>query len=572
MMRRTRIPFGLVLALLASAAPAMAAPDDPYLVYVANRQVVKGNSQWPVILRADATSGALTELSRNGRQGNLFVHPYDLAIERDGSLIVADMGQFAPDDSTPDGAVIRVDPRNGTQSLVSKGAALVDPAGVAVAPDGGLYVVENVGVAGAPAVIRIDPATGAQTIVAQGGELCNPFGIAFEPSGDLIVVDYGTLAVTGRPVVQCPTRPTGALVRIERSTGRQTVVSYGNLLGSPFGVAIEPGGRILVANESVMATAAVVAVDPVTGQQSALARNTAGDVFRLPERIALAPDGRLLVTDFELGDRFGGIVRVAPADGSQVTAWQGELFNNPLGIAVVVNRPPTATLTASPATVAGGAPVRFDASGSRDPEGLALRYDWDLDGDGAFETRTTGPAVSRSYADSRVLTVHVRVSDPHRAAATAAAPVTVDATPPWLGAFGASARTLLGRAPSGRPRAGAAATRPRRATTFRFRLSEAAWVTIRIERALRGRRVRGRCRAPGRRAVPRRLRCTRLRRIVTLRGWEGAGANRRRFSGRLRGRRLIAGSYRATAEAVDALGNRARPKSIRLRVVSPDQI
>ena len=524
----------------------MAAPDDPYLVYVANRQVVKGNSQWPVILRADATSGALTELSRNGRQGNLFVHPYDLAIERDGSLIVADMGQFAPDDSTPDGAVIRVDPRNGTQSLVSKGTALVDPAGVAVAPDGGLYVVENVGVAGAPAVIRIDPATGAQTIVAQGGELCNPFGIAFEPSGDLIVVDYGTLAVTGRPVVQCPTRPTGALVRIERSTGRQTVVSYGNLLGSPFGVAIELGGRILVANESVMATAAVVAVDPVTGQQSALARNTAGDVFRLPERIALAPDGRLLVTDFELGDRFGGIVRVAPADGSQVTAWQGELFNNPLGIAVVVNRPPTATLTASPATVAGGAPVRFDASGSRDPEGQRLVYEWDLDGNGSFEAGSgTTPA---------------------------AAPVTVDATPPWLGAFGASARTLLGRAPSGRPRAGAAATRPRRATTFRFRLSEAAWVAIRIERALRGRRVRGRCRAPGRRAVPRRLRCTRLRRIVTLRGWEGAGANRRRFSGRLRGRRLIAGSYRATAEAVDALGNRARPKSIRLRVVSPDRI
>jgi DNA-binding beta-propeller fold protein YncE len=566
MMRRTRILLGLVMALLASAAPAKAAPDDPYLVYVANRQVVKAGSQWPVILRADATTGALTELSRNGRQGNLFVHPYDLAIERDGNLIVADMGEFAPDNPTPDGAIIRVDSRNGTQSLISKGGALVDPAAVAVAPDGGLYVVENFGVGGAPAVIRVDPATGAQAIVAQNEPLCNPFGIAFEPGGDLIVADYGTLAVRG---VECSTQPNGALVRVDRSTGGQTVIASGDLLRNPFGVAVEPGGRILVANESVMAPAAIVAVNPVTRRQSAVAWNTTGDLLRIPERIALAPDGRLLVTDFELADRFGGIVGVAPGDGAQTAAWQGELFSNPLGLAVVVNRPPTAALTASPAVAAGGAQVRFDASGSRDPEGMPLRYDWDLDGDGAFETGTTSPAVSRTYADSRVITAHVRVSDAHRATAMAGAQLTVDATPPVLGAFGASARTLLGRSPSGRPRAGSTAARPRRATTFRFRLSEAAYVAIRIERALPGRRVRGRCRAPGRRTVPRRLRCTRLRRVVKVGRSKAAGANSMRFSGRVRGRRLIAGSYRATAYAVDAMGNRSQPRSIGLRVVSP---
>jgi sugar lactone lactonase YvrE len=565
MMRRKRILFGLVMTLLASAAPAKAAPDDPYLVYAANRQVVKAGSPWPVILRADATTGALTELSRNGRQGNLFVHPYDLAIERDGSLIVADTGEFAPADPTPDGAIIRVDPRNGTQSLVSKGGALVDPAAVAVAPDGGLYVVENFGVGGTRSVIRIDPATGAQAIVSRGGALCNPFGIAFEPGGHLIVVDFGMLALRD---VDCPDRPTGALLRIDPSTGQQTVLASGDLLRSPFGVAVEPGGRILVANESATAPAAVVAVDPVTGGQTAIARNTVGDVLRMPERIALAPDGALLVTDFELADRFGGIVRVAPGDGSQATAWQGEMFSNPLGIAVVVNRPPTAALTASPAVAAGGAPVRFDASGSRDPEGLPLRYDWDLDGDGDFEMRTTSPTVSHTYADSRVLTAQVRVSDPHRATAAAGARLTVDATPPALDAFGASARTLLGRAPSGRPHAGSAAAGPRRATTFRFRLSEAAYVAIRIERALPGRRVGGRCRAPTRRTVPRRVRCKRLRRVVKVGQWKAAGANGMRFSGRVRGRRLIAGSYRATAGAVDAMGNRSLPKRIRLQVVS----
>ena len=308
------------MALTASTAPAKAAPDDPYLIYVANRQVAKGQSQWPVILRADAATGALSELSRNGRQGNLFVHPYDLAVERDGSLIVADMGQFASDDPTPDGAIIRIDPRNGTQSLVSQGGALVDPAGVAVASDGALYVLENVGVGGVRGVIRIDPLTGAQTGVARGGELCNPFGIAFDPRGDLVVADYGTLVLSSRPIVECP-RATGSLVRIERSTGRQAVLAEGNLLRNPLGLAIEPGGRILVANESVNAAAAVVAVDTVTGQQSVVASNTGGDLFRLPERIALAPDGRLLVTDFELADRFGGIVGVAPEDGAQTAGW-----------------------------------------------------------------------------------------------------------------------------------------------------------------------------------------------------------------------------------------------------------
>jgi sugar lactone lactonase YvrE len=569
MMRTKRILFGLLLALMAPAAPAKAGPDDPYLVYVANRQVAKGQSGWPVILRADATTGGLTELSRNGSQGNLFVHPYDLAVERDGSLIVVDMGQFASDDATPDGAVVRVDPRTGTQSLVSRGGALVDPAGVAVASDGALYVLENVGAGGLRGVVRIDPVSGAQTVVAQGGELCNPFGIAFEPSGDLIVADYGTLVLNGRPIVECLIRPTGALLRIERSTGRQTILSQGGLFRSPFGVAVEPGGRILVANEGVTAAAAVVAVDPVTGQQSVVTPNMAGDVFRFPERIALTPDGQLLVTDFELADRFGGIVRVAPAGGAQTMAWQGELFNNPLGIAVVVNRPPAAALSASPAAVAGGQPVRFDASASTDPEGQVLRYDWDLDGDGAFERRTAAPALSHAYGESLALSAHVRVSDPHRATATAAAPLTVDATAPLLGAFGASARTLLGRAPSRRRRAGPATARPRRVTTFRYRLSEPAAVAIRIERALPGRRVRRSCVAPGRKAVPRRARCSRLRRVVVLRQQEAAGANDLRFSGRVRGKRLVPGRYRATAEAADAVGNPSQPKSIRLRVVSP---
>jgi DNA-binding beta-propeller fold protein YncE len=570
MVRRTRILVGLLMAFTLPAAPANAAPDDPYLVYVANREVTKGQSQGPVILRGDGTTGELTEVSRNGAQGNLFVHPYDTAVERDGGLVVADMGQFVSDTPAADGAVIRVDPTTGAQSLVSKGGALVDPAGVAVAPDGALIVLENVGAGGDPAVIRVDPRSGAQSTLATGGALCNPFGIAFEPSGNLVVADYGTLALSGRPIVECPDRPTGALIRIEPAGGRQSIVSAGGLFRSPFGLAVKPDGGILVANEGVTATAAIVAVDPSTGQQRAVSPNVVDDLFRFPERVAVAPDGHLLVSDFQLADRFGGIVRVAPGDGAQSVAWQGELFSNPLGLAVVVSRPPIAALAATPATVAGGQRVTFDASGSHDPEGLALRYDWDLDGDGAFERRTSAPTGWAVYDGSRTLTARVRVRDPHGGAATAGAAVTVDATPPALGGFGASRRTLLGRTTPAHRRAAAPIRPPRaaRSTRFGFWLSEPSAVSLRIGRGLRGRRSSGRCR-PSRRLAPRRIRCLRWRHVVTLRDQASAGREGLSFSGRVHGRRLVPGPYRAIAEATDAVGNRSLPQTVRLRVVRP---
>ena len=125
-MRSTRITAGVIAALAMHGAPAQAASGDPYVVYTANRQV--GGS---VVLRADPTTGAVSEVSRNGAQGRYFVHPYDLAVERDGNLLVVDMGAFAvdPRQRVADGAVIRVDPASGRQSLVSRGGALVDPAG-----------------------------------------------------------------------------------------------------------------------------------------------------------------------------------------------------------------------------------------------------------------------------------------------------------------------------------------------------------------------------------------------------------------------------------------------------------
>jgi sugar lactone lactonase YvrE len=563
-MRRTRIIVGAIAVLAMLGAPAQAASSDPYVVYTANREIRGG----PVVLRADPATGAVSEVSRNGAQGGYFVHPYDLAVERDGSLLVVDMGPFTVTrgQRIRDGAVIRVDPVTGRQTLVSRGGALVDPAGIAIGPGGSVYVVENVGTA-SPGVIRINPNTGAQTRVAEGGDLCNPFGLAFEPGGSLVVSDYGDLLDTsGTTVVDC-LRSGGSLIRVPTDGGDPAVLSQGPLFGSPFGLTVEPGGRIVVANEKAV-TAGLVGVNPASGYQSILTANLAGDVLRFPQRVARTPDGDFLVTDFQLTDGYGGIVRVDGSGGAQRVAWRGRPFDNPLGIAVVVNRPPRATLAVTPDVVPAETSVGFDASGSADPEGRPLRYDWDLNGDGSFEARSDSPTVTRSWKRSAALTVRVRVVDRHGSTAQAAAPLTVDATKPQVARFRASARTLLGRAP--RAPAGvlsaATARRPRRRVAFRYELSERSRVAVALAQAKRGRRVDGRCRRG--RPKKRSRSCRRWVRRVTLRQLGEAGANKLVFSGRVRGRRLPAGRYRATLTGEDRVGNRSEPSRLRLRVVA----
>jgi hypothetical protein len=516
----------LLTALALSLVPgtALAGPGDPWVAYVANSVVTKQSAPAPVILRANPATGGLTEISRNGAQGTLFRHPYDIVVARDASLLVADMGAFATStDHTADGRIIRVDPVTGRQSLVTSGNLLVDPAGLTIAPDGLIYVVENVGTLGTPSVISVNPATGAQTLVTQGGELCYPFGIAAEADGSLLVTNYGDFS-DGTTVINC-VYDFGALIRIDRNTHEQTVVSrdaaeWGNLFRNPLGLAVGPGGRILVVNQN--GGTALVAVDPETGVQDSETSNTLTDRLEVPQRAALTPAGDVVLSDFTLDDQEGGLVSVDLPDGAQSILRQDrQLFNNPLGVAVVANRAPVAAVSASPAVVAPGRAVTFNASSSSDPEGLGLRFDWDLDGNGSFETAGgTSPSVTRAYASSTTLTARVRVSDPHGATAVAGAPVRVDGVRPVL--------TQL------RVRNG----------TITYRLSEPARVTIRLQRLVR-RRWRG---------------------VRTLAQNGVAGKNRLRPNAKARAskRRPKRVRYRAEAVAVDAVGNRSAP--VRLRV------
>src|SRR5205085_11337372 len=121
----------------------------------------------------------------------------------DGSILVAATAAFNW------GAVLRVDPDTGAQSVVAIGADQPGffsvPFGVAVAPNGDIFVVD------AQKVVRVDPATGAQSLVSQGGLLAAPYGVAVAGDGTLLVTDAGS------------TPP--AVLRIDPRTGAQSPIS-----------------------------------------------------------------------------------------------------------------------------------------------------------------------------------------------------------------------------------------------------------------------------------------------------------------------------------------------------------
>jgi DNA-binding beta-propeller fold protein YncE len=551
-MRRTRILFWPLLAVMLMSGTAAAAPGDPYVIYTAN-----SFSSGAVILRTDPVSGSLVEVSRNGPQGTLFRRPYDLAVEADGSLVVADLG--VP--NARDGAIIRVDPLTGVQSLVSSGGEFYDPAGIAVAPDGQIYVVDNRAPDNDGAVIKVDPRTGEQKLITVRSDLPGfdeldlPFGIAIESDGDMIVSNR----VSGDQIPSnC--QPLGKVVRVDRLTGLQQELSNAESIAWPLGVALAPDGGILVPNECPR-FGGIIRLDPLTGDQVEITPNGDQDVLETPERIAVDPAGALLVSDFNLGpDRDGGIVRVDPQGGGQTLVRAGDLFNHPLGIAAVVNRAPSAALRLDRALVAAGDPVRLDASGSSDPEGIPLVFEWDLDGDGTFEAGSGGaPNATRSFSSNGPVTMRVRVNDRHGARAVAEASVLVDGAIPVITGLRRGARVLgVGR----RARGSAAALRtPPRATTIRFNLSEPATVRLAVERARRGRRAAPRkpCRPRARRG----RRCIEWnrRRLLTHAGAAGANAMRLHAHG------LRPGRYRLVLTAEDAVGNVSAEREARLRVV-----
>jgi glucose/arabinose dehydrogenase len=121
------------------------------------------------------------------------------------------------------------------------------------------------------------------------------------------------------------------------------------------------------------------------GQPDPSARQAFVETAASPVDLAIGPNGDLFYVDLT-----GGTVRRV--------GW------------IAGNQPPAASFTATPSSGATPLDVTFDASGSADPEGLALTYAWDLDGDGQYDD-ATGVSTTHTYNAAGNVHVGLRVTD-----------------------------------------------------------------------------------------------------------------------------------------------------------------
>lgn len=179
------------------------------------------------------------------------------------------------------------------------------PAAVQLRP--GDILVAGTTRGGNGAVFRVDPRSGRQTIVSIGSLLFSPSDIELAPDGRILVMDPGSL-FGGSIVAVDAGKPGGP-------TTNQTLVSNHQISGpdlfdTPLGLTVS-GRRIFVADAGVPG---VIAVDR-DGQQRLVA---SGELFASPVAIDLAPGPRLFVADtFGTENRDGSIISVNPANGSQ---------------------------------------------------------------------------------------------------------------------------------------------------------------------------------------------------------------------------------------------------------------
>jgi glucose/arabinose dehydrogenase/PKD repeat protein len=83
---------------------------------------------------------------------------------------------------------------------------------------------------------------------------------------------------------------------------------------------------------------------------------------------------------------------------------------------IAANQPPVARATASPTSGPAPLAVSFDGTTSSDPDGDALSYEWDLDGDGAYDDSSV-PKPSHAYSTGNYQ-VGLRVTDSRGASDT----------------------------------------------------------------------------------------------------------------------------------------------------------
>jgi len=279
-------------------------PPGYYMLFVVNRRGVPSIARWVRVLepakparpplkrgdivvgtgnrvvRVDPVSGAASVITEGGEIGNAVgiafdAHPHMVVVTDGGKAlhvipasgaqhVVLNNGWLFQDVAVrPDGnyvvvnlpsatqsGLFLIDHESGAISKLNTGTHFGDgPMGVVIGKDGHYYIAEL----GARGVIRVDKNTGAETVVSQGGHFISPSGIALSSDGHLLVVDHGSDKV----------------IHVDPATGHQHVISSGGHLQAPVDIAVDANGKILVVD---LVGDKLIRIEPTTGAQTVIAQ------------------------------------------------------------------------------------------------------------------------------------------------------------------------------------------------------------------------------------------------------------------------------------------------------------
>jgi hypothetical protein len=196
------------------------------------------------LIRVDRFTGHQQAIATGGPLGG----STDLALECGGTVLVVGPGRRA---------VTRFDQKTGSHTVVTSDKFLTAPRGVAIEA-GGTIVVADEG----SRVVRADPADGVQVVVSSGDRLSGPVGgpraIIVEPTGSIVA--FGTVAV-GSATGSFSTGGTG--IRVNPLTGAQSSGMQGNFFGVPANADVDSSGAMWVCGDF-----ALTRIDPATGART----------------------------------------------------------------------------------------------------------------------------------------------------------------------------------------------------------------------------------------------------------------------------------------------------------------
>ena len=286
----------------------------------------------------DPNLGNVTTLAGNGVGGFVdgtgttarFHEPEGVAVAPNGNIYVADGTNHSIRAINPTTGQVTTLAGNGTAGFVDgigTNAQFSSPKGVAVAPNGTIYVADSTN----DRIRAINPTTSQVTTLAGSGtegfadgtgttaQFRAPIEVAVAPNGTVYVADRfnHSIRAINPTTSQVTTLAGNGTAGFADGTGTDA------RFHTPSGVAVASNGTVYVSDT---VNYRIRAINPTTGEVTTLAGSSAGFAdgtgttarFNYPWRVTIAPGGTIYVTD-----RYNYRIRAINPTTSRVTTLAG---------------------------------------------------------------------------------------------------------------------------------------------------------------------------------------------------------------------------------------------------------